>query len=271
MADQRDWVPWHINIDEPSAARLYDYLIGGGHNFEADRALAQKFLKAQPNARTIGAMNRAFLRRAVKFLFDQGIRQFLDIGSGIPTVGNVHEVAQELDPECRVVYVDYESVAVAHSRMILEDNDRAGVVQADMNDPETILSAPETRELLDFSQPVGLLMVGVFHFVFPDKDPVNLIRRYREALAPGSWLVISHFTSDLEPEEMAAIVEVMKGSRDPIHPRSKAEIEELFTGFDLVDPGIVATSLWRPDGPLAPGEDPKRAGILAGAGRKRED
>lgn len=270
MANQFDWVPRHIDMDEPSAARVYDYLIGGGHNFEADRALARKFLKAQPNAHVIGAMNRAFLHRAVRHMMDQGIRQFLDIGSGIPTAANVHEVAQEIDPKCRVVYVDYESVAVAHSELMLEGNEYATIVQADMTDPKAVLGDERTRAMLDFTQPIGLLMVGVFHFVFPEKEPIELMRRYRAALAPESWLAISHFTSDLMPEQMAGVVEVMKNSRDPIYPRSKAEIEELFEGFELTDPGVVPTSLWHPEETLDPEDDPQRAGILAGVGRKRD-
>jgi hypothetical protein len=199
---------------------------------------------------------------------DQGVRQFLDVGSGIPTVGNVHEVAQRADPESTVVYVDYEDVAVAHSQLILEGNPRAVVVQADMTRPDDVLNATATRELLDFAKPIGLLMVGVFHFVSPDKNAPGVVARYRDAIAPGSWLAISHFTSDLMPEEMAKIVEVMRNTRDPIHPRTKEEIAELFTGFDLVEPGIVPTSMWRPDRPAAPDEDPERAGIFAGVGRK---
>ncbi|HEX4703710.1 MAG TPA: SAM-dependent methyltransferase [Pseudonocardiaceae bacterium] len=264
-----DWVPKNVDITMPSAARLYDYLLGGGHNFDADRTLANRFLVAQPNAKNIARLNREFLRRAVLFMVENGIRQFLDIGSGIPTVGNVHEVAQHAAPESRVVYVDYEDVAVAHSELILIDNERATIVQADLTRPADVLDAPETRRMLDFDQPIGLLMVGVFHFVFPDKDPVGIVRRYRDALAPGSALAISHFTSDLMPAEMAGIVEVMKGSRDPIHPRSREEIVELFTGFDILEPGVVPTPLWHPQGPLAPDDDPNRAGILAGVGRKR--
>lgn len=265
---QLDWIPSGVDIEVPSAARLYDYLLGGAHNFEADRMLADRFLTAQPNAKNIARLNRDFLRRSVMFMLGQGIRQFLDVGSGIPTVGNVHEVAQRMAPESRVVYVDYEDVAVAHSELILAGNERATVVQADLTRPADVLEATETARMLDFDQPIGLLMVGVFHFVLPDKDAPGIVARYRDALAPGSWLAISHFTADLMPEEMAGIVEVMKHSRDPIYPRSKAEITELFTGFEITDPGIVPTPLWQPDGPLAPEDDPNRAGILAGVGRR---
>jgi hypothetical protein len=269
VTERGNWVPSHVDVDVPSAARLYDYLLGGAHNFEADRALANRFLVAQPNAKNIARLNRDFLRRAVLFLISKGVRQFLDIGSGIPTVGNVHEVAQHEDPACRVVYVDYEDVAFAHSELILDGNKLATIVQADMTEPAAVLNADEARELLDFSQPIGLLMVGVFHFVSPDNDAPGIVAAYRDALAPGSWLAVSHFTADLMPDEMANIVEVMKHTRDPIFPRSQAEIERLFAGFDLAEPGVVPTPLWHPDAPLAPEDDPARAGILAGVGRKR--
>src|SRR5919197_968071 len=160
MAERVSWVPDGVDTGKPSAARLYDYLLGGGHNFAADRALAEKFLQAQPNARTIARLNRSFLRRAVLFMMDNGIRQFLDLGSGIPTVGNVHEIAQQADPGTRVVYVDYEDVAVAHSDLMLEGNDEATMVQADLTRPSEVLDHPISRMLLDFSEPVGLLMVG---------------------------------------------------------------------------------------------------------------
>jgi S-adenosyl methyltransferase len=269
VTEQLDWVPSHVDIAVPSAARLYDYLLGGAHNFAADRALAQRFLAVQSNARTVARHNRDFLRRAVLFMIDQGIRQFLDVGSGIPTVGNVHEVAQQAAPDACVVYVDYEDVAVEHSRLILRDNEHAAVVRADLTRPDDVLGAAETRRLLDFDQPIGLLMVGVIHFVFPDKDPGGIVRRYRDATVPGSQLAISHFTSDLMPAQMAGVIEVMKSSRDPIHPRSREEIVELFTGFDIHEPGVVPTPLWRPHGPLAPADQPDRATVLAGVGRRR--
>ncbi|GLZ33899.1 hypothetical protein Lesp02_60870 [Lentzea sp. NBRC 105346] len=261
------WVPEGVDTGLPSAARLYDYLLGGGHNFAADRALAEKFLKAQPNARTIARLNRAFLRRAVLFLIDNGIRQFLDLGSGIPTVGNVHEIAQKADPDARVVYVDFEDVAVAHSRLILEHDDRATIIQEDMTEPEAVLEAARKSGLIDFSQPVGVLTVGVFHFVSPERDPARVIAAYRDAVAPGSYLAFSQFTQDLQPEEMAGIVEVMKKSMNPMYPRTKAEISGLFSGFDIVEPGVVPLPLWRPEGPND--DDPAKAGIFAAVGRKR--
>ena len=269
MTELASWVPEGLDLDRPSAARIYDYLLGGGHNFAHDRALAEKFLTAQPYAREIARLNRAFLRRVVLYMIERGVRQFLDLGSGIPTVGNVHEIAQKADPDARVVYVDYEEVAVAHSELMLEDNERATIVQADLTDPDAVLDHPSTRKLLDFTQPIGLLMVGVFHFVPPHKDPKGIVAAYREAVVPGSHLGFSQFTADMMPEEMARVVEVMSHSRDPMFPRSHAEITELFDGFDIVEPGIVATSEWRPRSPTDTCDDPARAGIYAGVGRRR--
>ncbi|MDQ3578769.1 MAG: SAM-dependent methyltransferase [Actinomycetota bacterium] len=269
MADLMGWIPDGIDLERPSAARLYDYFLGGAHNFAHDRELANQFLRAQPGAREIARHNRSFLRRAVLSMVERGVRQFLDLGSGIPTVGNVHEIAQEAAPESRVVYVDYEEVAYAHSVMMLAANPLATIVQADLTQPEDILGAAETRGMLDFGEPIGLLMVGVFHFVAPEKNPRDIVTRYRDALVPDSFLAFSQFTQDLMPEEMDKIVQVMKSSRDPMYPRSKTEITELFDGFDIEEPGIVPTALWRPEVGLDDGADPARAGILAGFGRKR--
>ena len=262
------WVPEDVDLERPSAARLYDYLLGGAHNFAADRAIADKFLIAQPNAREIARLNRAFLRRAVLFMMDQGIRQFLDLGSGIPTVGNVHEIAHEVDPETDVVYVDYEEVAVAHSELMLERNEHATIVQADLTTPAVVLDNRATRRLLDFDKPVGLLMVGAFHFVPPEKDPAAIIAAYRDAFPAGSYLAFSQFTSDMTPAAMAKVVEVMKSSRDPMYPRTHAEIVGLFDGFELLDPGVVSTSRWRPLSAMDVASDPEQDGIFAGVGRK---
>ncbi|KJK53433.1 hypothetical protein UK23_00030 [Lentzea aerocolonigenes] len=266
MSERMSWVPEGVDTGKPSAARLYDYLLGGGHNFAADRMLAEKFLQAQPNARTIARLNRAFLRRAVLFMMDNGIRQFLDLGSGIPTVGNVHEIAQKADPEAHVVYVDFEEVAVAHSELILEQDPRATIIQEDMTKPDAVLKAAGESGLLDFTQPVGLLTVGVFHFVPPQADPQSIVAAYRDAVPAGSYLAFSQFTQDLQPEEMAGVVEVMKKSQNPMFPRTKTEIEGLFHGFELVEPGIVPSPLWHPEGTNT--DDPDKAGIYAAVGRK---
>ncbi|MFJ8966370.1 SAM-dependent methyltransferase [Lentzea sp. NPDC102401] len=266
MSERVSWVPEGVDTGRPSAARLYDYLLGGGHNFAADRALAEKFLQAQPNGRTIARLNRAFLRRAVLLMIDEGIRQFLDLGSGIPTVGNVHEIARKADPEARVVYVDFEDVAVAHSQLILEGDPLAAIIQEDMTRPDAVLRSARDSGLIDFSQPVGVLTAGVFHFVPPEADPNAVVAAYRDAVPAGSYLAVSQFTQDLQPKEMAGIVEVMKKSQNPMYPRTKSEIEALFAGFELVEPGIVPTPLWRPEGTDT--DDPDKAGIYAAVGRK---
>ncbi|HEY6423863.1 MAG TPA: SAM-dependent methyltransferase [Pseudonocardiaceae bacterium] len=269
MSQVTSWVPDGLDFSRPSAARMYDYLLGGGHNFDADRQLAARVSAVHPGCYDIARLNRAFLRRVVLELIDTGVRQFLDIGSGIPTVGNVHEVAQQAYPQARVVYVDHEPVAVAHSELILQDNDRAAVVQADLRDPDSILTSPLTLKLLDLNQPLGLLMVCVLHFIPDDADPIGLLSRFREALAPGSYLALSHLTADSAPVEMAALVEVMRGSKDPIRPRSRAQITEMFTGFDVVEPGVVSVADWRPRSAGDGGGSPERDQILAGVGIKR--
>ena len=268
MTQSTTWIPKGVDQDLPSSARIYDYLLGGGHNFAADRQVAERFATALPGARDIARLNRAFLRRAVLFMISSGVRQFLDVGSGIPTVGNVHEVAQKANPESRVVYIDNEPVAVSHSELILRGNPRAVAVRADLTEPEAVLGAPKTTQLLDFDQPVGLLMVGVFHFVPESRDPSGLLARYRQALAPGSFLAMSHFTADTRPAEMDAMVEVMKNTRDPIYPRSRQRFTELFDGFELLEPGVVSTALWRPDSQDDLDDRPERDQILAGVGRR---
>jgi hypothetical protein len=266
VTDRDAWVPEDIDLSLPSAARVYDYLLGGGHNFAVDRAVGENVLGVLPDGRQVARSNRSFLRRAVHHLIEAGITQFLDLGSGIPTVGNVHEVAQQADPDARVVYVDYDQVAVAHSRLILEGNARAAVVAADLCRPDLVLRAPEVTRLIDFDRPVGLLMVAVFHFVPDERKPAGILASYRDALPRGSMLALSHLTADHRPAEMAAVVETMRNSRDPMYFRSHDDVLALFDGFDLVPPGLVDAGRWRPE--------PRRqetgtTGVYAGVGRRR--
>jgi hypothetical protein len=261
------WIPDGVDVEAPSVARVYDYMLGGGHNFEADRLLAERLLAILP-ARDMARMNRHFLRRAVLYLVDHGVTQFLDLGSGIPTVGNVHEVAQKANPECRVVYVDRESVAIAHSRMILADNPNAAAVLADVRDPDAVLRSAEVDQLIDLTRPVGLLMVAVTPFLADADDPWTITARYRDALASGSLFALSACTADNDPVGMAQWVEVLKNSRDPIQPRTRAEILQLFDGFDLVEPGLVYTPLWRPERSDTTGEEARRSNLYAGVARK---
>lgn len=254
MAEPFSWVPAGINTDVPSGARVYDFLLGGGHNFASDRMVGEKVLSILRDGRQIAASNRSFMRRAVLLMMQQGITQFLDLGSGIPTVGNVHEIAQQQNPDARVVYVDYDEVAVSHSQLILEGNENAGVVQADMCRPDDVLTDPVVKDLIDFSQPVGLLMVAVLHFVSDEKGPAEVVARYRDAVPPGSLIALSHLTADFKPQEMGAVAEAMKHSRDPMYFRSHEAFSAMFEGMEVLQPGIVAAPHWHPDlGPAGAG------------------
>jgi hypothetical protein len=257
VTDEQSWVPHSVDVSIPSPARLYDYMLGGAHNFAVDRQMGEKIELLMPHARTASRINRAFLGRVVRFMVDQGVRQFLDIGSGIPTVSNVHEVAQARDPECRVVYVDREPVAVAHSELILAGNDRAAVLQADMRDPDGILGSAEVRRLLDFDQPIGLLMLFMVHWVPTEADPWSLMKRYREALPSGSYLAISHLANDHDHEGVrAATARLTQAGGEQALERSRDEIESFFGDFELVEPGLVRFAEWRSSGPGDISDDP---------------
>ncbi|WP_405161600.1 SAM-dependent methyltransferase [Nocardia sp. NBC_01499] len=262
------WAPEGIDLDRPSASRVYDYFVGGMHNFEIDRMLARQIEEFTPGVGETMRANRDLLRRCVRFLVDQGIYQFLDIGSGIPTVGNVHEVAQAVNPAARVVYVDIDPVAVAHSRAILDGNPAATVVQADIGNPDTILSDPRVAQLLDFDKPVAVLMLGVLHFVADDADPVGCVARLRDAIAPGSYLAITHATADGQPEEVLEAQKLSGRTSTEIVLRAKPEIAEFFQGWTLLEPGLVPLPLWRPDNPADVGDNPERSGAYGGVARK---
>jgi S-adenosyl methyltransferase len=249
MTDNPDWVPYDIDTTVPNAARVYDYLLNGSHNFAADRELANKVQQAMPAVRDAARINRSFLRRAVLFMIESGIRQFLDIGSGIPTVGNVHEIAQRADPECRIVYVDKEPVAVAHSNLLLEGNDRAAAIQANLRDVEAVFDHPQTKRLLDLDQPIGLLLLLLLHFVPDSWEPVGVLARYRDRLAPGSYLTLSHGTADGNSAGLTEAVQYYKNTPEPLYPRGREEVLRLFAGFELVEPGLVGCAFWRPSGP----------------------
>lgn len=258
-------VPEGVDIRVPSAARVYDWLLGGSHNFDADRAVGEKVMAVLPSGRQVAASNRAFLRRAVQYMVGQGITRFLDLGSGIPAVGNVHEIAQDMDPGCQVVYVDYDKVAVAHSRLILDGNRNASVVEEDLCRPRAVLESEAAQALLAGGEPIGLLMVAVFHFIPDSLNPAEIVARYREALPAGSLVALSHLTADHAPREMAAVTEAMKNSRDPMYFRPYADVAALFDGLELIDPGVVSAPLWRPEPGL---RDLEPDDVYAGVGRK---
>ena len=270
MPHRPAWAPDDIDIEQPSVARMYDYFLGGSHNFAADRALAEQAMRVFPDAPHLVRANRAFLHRVVTYLAGSGIDQFLDLGSGIPTGGNVHDVAYAANPAARTVYVDSDPVAVAHSKALLADLPYATVRHADLRDPESILGDPVLADYLDLSRPVAVLLVSVLPFIPDSDDPAEVVAVYREATAPGSYLAISHGTSDYQPEAVRKVENVYAKSSQPGTFRSRAEILALMPGYELVPPGLVDVIHWRPDSdalaqdPL--GGDVARYSILAGLG-----
>jgi hypothetical protein len=269
MTMQPEWVPPGIDIGKANVARVYDWWLGGDHNFRVDQDAARAMIAVEPNARAIARANRAFLGRAVRFLAaEAGIRQFLDIGSGIPTENNVHQVAQNCAPGARVLYVDSDDVVIAHSRLMLNDIQDTGVIQADLREPAKILADPETQLLLDFTQPVGLLLVAVLHFIPDAADPHQIVATLRDALAPGSYLVVCHGCSDSRPDVTSAFETVYKKKvAAQGRNRGRAEIARFFDGFTLIDPGLVWMSQWRPDRPEDVPEHPEQLWFLSGVGR----
>ncbi|MFE9172639.1 SAM-dependent methyltransferase [Streptomyces kebangsaanensis] len=263
------WAPRSIDISVPSVARIYDYYLGGSHNFEVDREAARKAMEFMPGLPKVMQANRAFMRRAVDFALDEGITQFLDIGSGIPTFGNVHEVAQAARPGARVVYVDHDPVAVAHSQAVLEGNEDADVVAADLRKPLEILESPPVRRLIDPNRPVALLLVAILHFVEDADDPYQAVAQLRDTLAPGSLLILTHASHEgipLPEERSESVVDVYKDIRNPLIMRSRDEIARFFEGYDMVEPGLVPMASWRPR--TAPeDEDPYAFSGFAGVGR----
>jgi SAM-dependent methyltransferase len=249
----------------PSPARMYDYFLGGKDNFPADRAAGEtvKAALGEVMSHDIVWENRRFLQRSVRYLSELGIDQFIDIGTGLPTQGNVHEVAQQIIPDARVVYVDNDPIVLTHGRALLATNDTTTVITADMRDPEVILAHPELRALIDFSRPVAVLFVAVFHFIRDAENPAGILRHFRDHLAPGSYLSLSHLTSDgPPPEEVAQVVDVYMDATSPIVFRPRADIEALFDGFDLIEPGLVHPWTWRPElGADSPQTDWLSAGV----------
>jgi hypothetical protein len=274
-----DWYPstdaerWARNVDPhvPSAARMYDYFLGGSHNFEADRQAADKVIEAMPDAPLIARVNRAFLGRAVRYLVGRGVRQFLDIGSGVPTVGNVHEIAQGLDADARVVYVDVDPVAITHARQMLEHDERATAIVADLRDPDDLLALldhPHRRAVLDLTRPVGLLMVSMLHFV-PGEVAYDGVDALRKVLAPGSYLAVSHPVTEAVDQRTADDVEaVYRRTTTPGGLRTRAEVERFFDGFALVPPGLVWVPEWQPDDAERSPAGIGRVGMVAGVGRR---
>ncbi|GAA2634636.1 SAM-dependent methyltransferase [Streptomyces axinellae] len=263
------WAPQGIDLNVPSVSRMYDYYLGGSHNFEIDRETARRAIDAWPGLPRIMQANRAFMRRAIRFAVSEGIGQFLDIGSGIPTFGNVHEVARGLDQDARVVYVDNDPVAVAHSRAVLEGDPKTGIVSADFRSPQDILESPEVESLLDLRKPVALMLVALLHFIEDRDEPRKTIADLARELAPGSLLIVSHGSADNAPRRDggSALRKVYESASAPLIARSQDEIAPFFEDFEMIDPGLVPLSRWRPDNPSEQEDTAVLAGV-AGVGRK---
>ncbi|MER6815799.1 SAM-dependent methyltransferase [Spirillospora sp. NPDC000708] len=267
MAEER-WSPAHVDLTTPNTARIYDYLLGGKDNYAADREVAEQLMAVIPEARTAARANHAFIGRAVRHLARQGVRQFIDVGSKLPADGNVHEVAAAIAPDATVVFADGDPVVLVHARALLAGTERTAVVHCDLARPETLPDDPEVREHIDFTEPVAIVLDRVLHFIGDVADARRSVQRLHDALPPGGHLVFTHITQDPQPESSGDVGQVFKPTSGHFWGRTRAEIESIVEPFDLLDPGLTYTPLWRPD----PGGDevrhPERTFTLAGVGRR---
>jgi SAM-dependent methyltransferase len=270
--DSRSWMAeWpgevppsaDLRADIPHPARIYDYWLGGKNGFAPDRAAAEHAIAASPDIPEAARENRAFLRRAVRMCAEAGIRQFIDIGSGLPTQGNVHEVVHETAPDARVVYIDNDPIVLAHGRALLADNHTTTVLTGDLRDLDELLERPALRHLVDLSQPVAVLMVAVLHFV-DDEQARAAVRAVRERVAPGSYLLLSHSTGEGNPERAAQVAKTWDETESRIRLRGQAQVTEFFEGWELLEPGVTFVPLWRPEGSVAN----TTRWMYAGVGRK---
>jgi S-adenosyl methyltransferase len=260
-----------IDTSKPHAARMYDYLLGGKDHFAVDRETAERAIKAIPTGRTAARENRSFLGRAVQYLVaEAGMRQFLDIGTGLPSANNVHEVAQREAPESRVVYVDNDPIVLAHARALLSSapQGRSAYIQADLCEPEKILADAALLETLDLGKPVALMLVGILHFVPDEMNPARAVATLVDALPPGSYVAASHGAPEFNPDGTAVWTRTYRDRGVPFQLRTTDEFAELaFTGLELVEPGLVVVSDWRPSG-SGPRPLPAEVGIVGGVARK---
>ncbi|MEV7084765.1 SAM-dependent methyltransferase [Streptomyces sp. NPDC093085] len=253
-----------IDTSRAHPARIYDYLLGGKDNYDIDRQAGERLALAAPEVRIGLKANRAFLRRAVRHVVDSGVRQILDIGTGLPTSPNVHEVAQEAAPDVRVAYVDNDPIVRAHADALLSDSATTSIVLGDLRDPSAVLDHPDIRRVIDFDRPVALFLVAVVHFLTDEEKPEEVVAALRDALAPGSFLVLSHVTNDFQDRRDA--VAVYDNASATLNLRPRAQIEGFFGDFGLIEPGLVQVPFWRPDGPPPPHSE--EIGIYAGVARK---
>lgn len=269
-----EWVPPGIDPSKPNIARVYDFQLGGKDNYAIDREVGRQILRLAPDAPRAARANRAFLRRAVRYLINEaGIRQFIDIGSGLPTQGNVHEVAHQAHAGTRVVYVDNDPVVLVHARALLDTSDATAVIRADLRRPGDILGNEVVQEFIDFDEPVGLLLIAILHHVNDDEGPADIAATLTEELAPGSHLVISHFHNpgSAMPEEAelaAASEKLMIEKFGTGRFRTSKEIRPFFGDLELLDPGLVPLPLWRPDGDDRPELVSGDHRIVGGVARK---
>ncbi len=258
-------------IDTTTAhpARIYDALLGGQDNYAADREAVRRLVKTAPEVRDSARANRTFLQRAVRFLAGEaGIRQFIDIGTGIPTAWNVHQVAGQIAPGTRVVYVDNDPIVHVHANALLTGSGTTGIVLADLRDPEGILAHPKVTALIDLTQPVALLLVAIMHFVTDEDNPGRIVATFRDALPAGSFLALSHGTADLRPDAARQAAAVYDQATSAFTPRSHAQVTAFFDGWDLVEPGLVQVPLWRPGGTPPRPKQLSRVWVYGGVARK---
>lgn len=262
--------PGGFDLTVPSVARMYDYYLGGKDNYRADREASEELSKAAPGTRALAINNRRFLQRAVRVLASEyGVRQFLDHGSGLPTQDNVHQIAQRVDPASRVAYIDHDPIVLAHGRAILADNDRTTVITADFRDADAIMGNADVVKLIDFAEPTAALFVSVLHCLPDSDEPAALVERVMDRLAPGSFLVISHLVSaDAEVRERLSDFMLAATQGNWGRVREAADVETYFSGLELLDPGLVEISTWRPDGTPGPTQETVEWIEFGGVARK---
>ncbi|MFF7251395.1 SAM-dependent methyltransferase [Embleya sp. NPDC008237] len=266
----KDNPPGGFDIGVPSVARMYDYYLGGKDNYRADREASEELSKAAPGTRALAINNRRFLQRAVRVLASEyGVRQFLDHGSGLPTQDNVHQIAQRIDPASRVVYIDHDPIVLAHGRAILADNDRTTVITADFRDTDAIMNNADVTKLIDFTEPTAALFVSVLHCLPDSDEPAALVERVMDRLAPGSFVVISHLVSaDSEVRKRLSDFMLTATQGNWGRVREAADVETYFSGLELLAPGLVEVSTWRPDATPGPTQETAEWIEFGGVARK---
>ncbi|WP_280265378.1 SAM-dependent methyltransferase [Nocardia wallacei] len=261
-APESDRTPHPFDTDELSSARVYDYLLGGKDNYDVDRDMARQMLSSAPEIKTLAWFTRSFMRKAVEMAADAGIRQFIDLGSGIPTSPNVHEIAREIEPSARVVYVDYDQVVYAHCNALLAGSPGIAALLGDVRRPHDIIDQLKNHTLIDFNEPVAITLVSVLHYVMDEESPAEIIAAFRDEMAPGSYMTITHGSSDSDPE-ILQVLTATKGTSAQVCFRSAPQTEAYLAGFELLEPGVVPVQQWlRPDLPDT------RMVMLGGIGRK---